>query len=80
MNVLHLIIAALCIGAAIVKFGQRHHEHFLTRFILGVWYLLLFLAPPPSNYTHLLTRTLLVILLAVEILSPVTRAYYRGRA
>ncbi len=74
----HAILAVLFLGVAFIKLRHRQMEHFFTNFVCGVWFLFTFFdTSMPVETVRQTSTSFIIILLAIEWLSPMFRWYWR---
>jgi hypothetical protein len=79
-TMINFVMAIMFLAVAIIKFRSGQAEHFWTRFIASLWFGFIAVTNKiPDSLSHTLSVSIIIIILAVEITSPLFRVYWRGR-
>lgn len=75
MNTLHIATGGLFLIAAAHKLWKRQAEHFFTRFICFLWYMLTMGSDP----TRIDGDYVVLLIPLIEIVSPIFRRYWQRK-
>ena len=77
---LHLVSSFLFSVSAIHKIYKRQAEHFFTRFLVSAWFALtVWDRDLPVDFVRVMSNYVIMLIPLIEIVSPVSRKYWRGK-
>ena len=77
---LHLTSGFLFLVAALHKIYKRQAEHFFTRFLVSAWFFLtVFEQHFTVEFVRAMSNYVIMLIPLIEIISPISRKYWRGK-
>jgi hypothetical protein len=80
IDYIHIATCTLFSLAAFYKLYRRQSEHFFTRSLVALWFLLTILnRDMPVDFVRLMSNYVIMLIPMVELIQPGLQKYYRGK-
>ena len=77
---LHFVSGTLFLASALYKIYKRQAEHFFTRFLVSAWFFLtVFEQHFTVEFVRAMSNYVIMLIPLIEVISPISRRYWRGK-